>query len=366
MAWTPGWGFRKKITVQNSQVTANQTDFPTLVNLASDSDIAANARSDGFDIFFTRADGTTECNYERVHYNNSTGQLVAHFLANSLSSSTDTDFYVYFGNSGQTSDKQNATGTWPSSFKGVWHLSESSGTRSDSTSNNNDLSDNNTVGSATGKIYQGADFERSNSEYLSITDASQTGLDITGDISLSAWVSVETLPSSPSAGYGLISKGTGGVGGDLAYTSFINVTDKVQVQYSQDGGGTNRTRQESDNVDYSSGEEGDFKHIVIVADVSTASADIYNNGTEVASTTDQSGATSIYNSSNDFEIGSWSNVSYYHDGVIEEARVYSGLYPTGWIATEYNNQNSPGTFYTLGSLESNPDAGQSILTLGVS
>jgi len=80
-------------------------------------------------------------------------------------------------------------------LEGAWLLDEASGTRVDETANNNDLTDNNTVGQATGASCQFdecADFERDNSETLSITDGSQTGLDVTGDYSVGCWADLET------------------------------------------------------------------------------------------------------------------------------------------------------------------------------
>ena len=40
---------------------------------------------------------------------------------------------------------------------------------------------------------------------------------------------------------------------------------------------------------------------------------------------------------------------YVFNGIIDEARVQSISRPAGWILTEYNNQSTPGTFYTIGN-----------------
>ena len=45
-------------------------------------------------------------------------------------------------------------------------------------------------------LTQSADLESSSSQYAFITDASQTGLDITGNITLEGWVNFESLPTS--------------------------------------------------------------------------------------------------------------------------------------------------------------------------
>ncbi len=74
-----------------------------------------------------------------------------------------------------------------------WELGEASGSRADAHGSNT-LTDNNTVLSATGKVGDGADFESTNSEYLS--SASNSSLEM-GDIdfTIAAWVKVETNQS---------------------------------------------------------------------------------------------------------------------------------------------------------------------------
>jgi len=74
-----------------------------------------------------------------------------------------------------------------------WTCDETDGVRYDSTANNNDLTDNNTVLSGTGLLNNACDFESTNSEYLSITDGSQTGLEpTTGDATWNFWVNYES------------------------------------------------------------------------------------------------------------------------------------------------------------------------------
>lgn len=83
-----------------------------------------------------------------------------------------------------------------SGLKGYWKLDEASGTRADSSGNGNSLTDNNTVTAQAQDYWKtgenSADFEASNSEYLSIAHASQTGLSITGSWSSAAWIKIES------------------------------------------------------------------------------------------------------------------------------------------------------------------------------
>lgn len=78
-----------------------------------------------------------------------------------------------------------------SGLKSAWELNETAGVRVDS-HGDNDLTDNNTVMSGTGLVYAAAaDFEASNSEFLSIADNADLS---TGDVSWTyeTWVKLES------------------------------------------------------------------------------------------------------------------------------------------------------------------------------
>ncbi|MCK4692702.1 MAG: DUF2341 domain-containing protein, partial [Anaerolineales bacterium] len=125
VAWAQcDYEFRKVITIQASQVTADQTNFPVLINLASDTELAASARNDGFDISFTSDDGLTKLSHQIEDFNGGTGALVAWVKVPNLSSSVDTDIYIYYGNPTAT-NQEDADGVWDANYMGVWHLNES-------------------------------------------------------------------------------------------------------------------------------------------------------------------------------------------------------------------------------------------------
>src|SRR5260370_41912082 len=48
-------------------------------------------------------------------------------------------------------------------------------------------------------------------------------------------------------------------------------------------------------------------------------------------------------------MGAWPSSSYCHRGSIDEFRVSTIARSADWIATEYKNQSSPSTFYSVGS-----------------
>jgi hypothetical protein len=77
-----------------------------------------------------------------------------------------------------------------------YELDESSGTRSDS-HGSNDLTDNNTVGTASGIINDGANFVASNTEYF---NASNSAFDFTGtEMSISFWYKATSFRASPGS-----------------------------------------------------------------------------------------------------------------------------------------------------------------------
>ncbi|MHC4639880.1 MAG: hypothetical protein ACYTBV_20675, partial [Planctomycetota bacterium] len=73
--FSEGWTYRKQITIDNTKVDSDQSDFPVLVSLASDADLAAKAQSDGNDILFAD-NADNKIPHEIELFNDSTGQLV--------------------------------------------------------------------------------------------------------------------------------------------------------------------------------------------------------------------------------------------------------------------------------------------------
>ncbi len=254
---------------------------------------------------------------------------------NSLYYSVNTDFYVHYDNASPAPLVENeafgAHQVWDANHKGVWHLQEISGSRIDSTSNSNDLTDNNTTSSGVGKLGVAADFESTNSEYLSKTD--NTSLSVTGDITISGWFKWESLTggemamvgkyeSSPSSSYLLLWNDTGD---NLQFYASNNGTSVVNVNASFTP--TLST----------------WYHIAMIYDASAGEARIYVNGVDIGGGTGL--PTSIYDSASGFKIGAYNATAQsFFDGLMDEIKIVAEEKNPDWITTEYNNQNSPATF----------------------
>jgi len=197
-------------------------------------------------------------------------------------------------------------------IQGFWSLDETSGTRYDRSNNGNNLTDNNTVLYAAGKIGKAADFESDNSEYLSITDAAQTGLDITGEITIALWFKLETLGITKS----FVSKYLT-TGDKRCYKLVFNDADnKIYFFVSPDGVGA------SSAITASTFSVGTWYHVVATLNQTTDEMQIYINGSADGSAV--SFTSNISDKDAAFCIGSADNgAAEYMDGLIDEVIVWN-------------------------------------------
>src|SRR6185436_4486853 len=130
---------------------------PVLISV-TDANLQAGAQASGNDILFTDGDGVTKLAHEIEKYSSVNGNLIAWVQVPSVSPTSDTVLYLYYGN-GSAADQQNRTAVWDSSYKGVWHLPNGSTlTAGDSTGNGNHGTIVGNVLAGTGQMDGGAGF----------------------------------------------------------------------------------------------------------------------------------------------------------------------------------------------------------------
>ena len=336
--YNASWLYRKKITIDYTKVGGNLVNFPVLIDISSDSDLSSHARSDGYDILFTSANGATKLNHERISY--STGTLRAWVKVLSLSSTKNTVIYMYYGNSG-ASDQQNIEGTWDNGHAAVWHFENSF---LDSTLNNNDGTNDGTSDIA-GKLGRARSFDGNNDRINLGTGSVVNSLN---PFTISAWVYVDTTPSTDRQ-YGIYSKANDYPSESNAFTFLVGqypTSDRYLVLATNDGSW-------HDHVSTSQVPLTTWTFVSVIFNGS--SYIFYMNTSQVGS--------GIYtppgsNASLNQHIGD-SQTAHYFDGRIDELRISSVARSSGWLTTSYNNQNSPATFISLGSEESD----QSIISI---
>lgn len=217
---------------------------------------------------------------------------------------------------------------------GLWTLDD---VYTDLSGNGNTLTPSGTPSFATGKFNNGLDLELSSSQYASITDAAQTGLDITGDFSISGWFKIEQLPETPGTDFILCRKWGGAPNNSYSILMQQFTTyNKILIQYSGDG--TNNTHITTDAATFmEAGDVGNFVHIAMAVDVSAKSAIVYKNGVLQASSLTSGTQTSVYNGNGAFAIGATSTgVSGYYDGVIDDFAIFDRLLTATEIGQIYD------------------------------
>jgi hypothetical protein len=333
-----GWSYRKKITLNSSKVADNLTDFPVLISII-DTDIKSRARPDGFDILFTESDGKTKLDHEIERYNNISGELVAWVKVPYISSDTNTIMYMYYGNP-IASDQSNPPGVWTNGYRGVWHLSETSGVALDSTFYGTDGTIMGTVTQGdTGKIDGAYTLEPNGNDNVDMGDPTDDHLDFGfGNFTLSVWVK-----DYPYTNYqNVVFKGSRSSGAPSGYSLYHRANDGEASWSIGDAGARVQN-------DFDWDQDGTWRYIVGVANRSSGLSHAYVNGVEQGTGVDIS---SIGNVSSDFKFAIPDNSSYL-DATVDEVRISSYARSAEWIETEFNNQNDTGTFYTIGEEEIN-------------
>ncbi len=344
------WLYRQQITINPSQVAAAQSGFPMLVKITDPTNpIFANSRSDGFDIFFTDSSGTTKLAAEREKFDAS-GKELDFWLNTSLSATagSPTVIYMYYGNP-SASDMQTvaptSTAVWDANCKGIYHLKETgSGNAADykdsAGSANNSTSTINQPSGIAGEI-GGAESLNGTSQYLtfgnSTINPNTTSFTVEGWINNSGSWNKAGIISQNADGNNLWQIVSGKLSG--AANDFALVVFKGGSNYTVESPATLVT--------------GTWYHVVATWNGTTPA--IYINGALPAQTADNSSSWSKGTADNKLWIGSKSDKTSYAAGTLDEIRLSNIARSATWITTEYNNQNSPSTFYALATATMNPN-----------
>ena len=343
--YNSSWSYRKAITIDNTKVEANLSDFPVLISM-TDLDLRDNAQSDGDDILFTSSNGTTKLSHEIESFNGSTGQLIAWVKITSLSSSSDTIIYMYYGNSGASS-QQDATNVWDSNFAAVWHLKEDPSDTSpefkDSTNNSYDATNAGGLISSdqiSGKIGGALEFDHVSDDYVTVPQS----LNITTNaVTAEAWV----YSANWSTGADSVAINTGGSVNLERF--FLGVTS---------GGILNGRITTSSQTRFDQGAVAINQWVYIVLRYDGSTMRGYIDGAQAVSVS-KSG--NIAATSTIGRIGARFDSRIFY-GRIDEIRVSNTARSPEWIATSYNNQNDPSTFFRVGFTEATSAAGLSSIS----
>lgn len=211
-----------------------------------------------------------------------------------------------------------------------WKLDESSGNAADSVGSNT-LTNNGSTTYSTGKINNGAVLN-ANTKYLSIADASQSGLDLTTAFTFSFWINV-TKPTN-GVTISFIDKYLG-TGNQRSYRLYYYNSSGTYTFYSDlsgDGSGADEYILNYTLTDST------WYHIVYVWNGSTKKHTLYING---SSQGEQTGSltSSLFNSTAPFYLGNGQGLNTTLNGTMDEVGVWSRALSSTEISQLYNSGN---------------------------
>jgi hypothetical protein len=312
------WWYYKKIVFNNALVSENLVNFPVLINLTrAGSELWSHVGSSYNDLRFLDSDGTTDLHFEVEYWNYASQEALVWVKVPTIDANSATDFiYLYYGNpSPPPSAYLNSPQTWDSNYVLVVHLSETSGTRHDSTANNNDGTPYGSLAKAASGKIDGADDFNGVDDALNVTHSSSLNY---GDVvTIEAWF----RPNSVSTNVGGIDKGSGAI--YLLGNNTAGQYGKIRLGRSSSGTIIASATALSDNC---------WTYVVGMKNGNDAR--IYLNGTLDAQTN-----TPPYNgvnNTNNLIIGQRpSNPTEYINSVVDEIRISNVARSAGWTKAQY-------------------------------
>ena len=361
-AYAVSYTYNKVITIDNTKVSgsADHTSFPVLVSV-TDADLKTTGNDghvqniNGWDIAFSNLANTTVYDHEIEKYVASTGEFVAWVRIPTLDYNDNTQFRMSYGASGVESDPSKAS-TWDEYYVMVQHLQETTGTRYDATSNDNDGTFSGTVQDVSDKI-DGTEGFGGTSEYITV--ANSASLDMGNTFTASLWARY-TDGDAPDNYERMLTRKS-------AYTdlngwefSLGNPTDNdaLTVRGSSSlgtDGAQNVVPSWFAGLPGGEGGPGVWYHIAVVYNSTTAT--VYRDGVKITDVT----IASVVDNDLPLYIGRYGeSVNHCWVGYLDEIRLSDIIRSADWITTCYNNQNDPGDigspgFMTFGS-ESTDDS----------
>ena len=335
-SWLSGWGYRKKITISNSNVDSDLSNFSVLVKISADVNLSS-ALATGYDIRFADSTGNNLLKYEREGWSGGNGSAVtATFWVKvpAVSHSNSTTIYIYYGNSGAT-DVSDPANVWDNDFIGVWHMADSASNKNviSSTATGNGLAKANTsTKTIAGKVDKALNFNGT-SDNVDI-QSNLGNFTLTNNFTISAFVN-PSLDSTDDVVYGNTWNGAG-------YHLRATSANKARFILSRNSSNYNAI----DSSVLSSGWH------YITGTWNASSPKIFIDGVPNSATPVTQGSLTTITTNNDSAIGSGGDSdSHYFKGPIDEVRVSDIARSDSWIKFEYHNMSDSGNNLTFSGQE---------------
>jgi hypothetical protein len=337
--WDVNWSHRMLLSFDNSARNEDLAYFPVLVRLDPTMVDYSVMQDYGQDLRFVDDDKTTELSYEIESWNAAGPSYVWVQVPQIDGASSIDHIWMYYGNSA-ASAPQNFSTVWTNGYASVWHLSENSpDSFQDSSGNGNMLASNGGIGTSQlvdGQVSGSLHLDGSD-DYLSGSNSSS--LDIVGDMTLMAWVYVDSW--------------------NTIFPRIIHYHSATSLYVLALDGETNFSPEEftfwagTSAVDASAPSDsivlGTWIHVAAVFDSVMGKWTLYKDGVEILVTLDPD---DIQSSTLQMSIGVRNEVTgplFHMHANVDEVRISSAARSAYWISAQHASMKD--TFVTYGSEE---------------
>ena len=321
-----GYTYRKTITVAANLISpasgTTLTNFPMLISgtypyLAGVSSGGSVQNINGYDIIFTSdAAGTNKLNWETENYISSTGAVIYWVQVPTLSPSNN-KIYMFYDKASISTDQSNRVGTWSGSYEVVYHLGK-----------NGEVSFNDSTGNGYGGTNSGSN---------ATSGAIGTGYILNGQYFTASGANMNSWTSQTISFWAYQT-------GSLDWGRFMEKGSNNEWTIAQNGSGGVFVEAGDGNpkINTTSSLLGAWHAVTFTIDPSNnliLYIDGVNNGTGLGAS--GGSKTGILN------VGQQGGGGYSANTNIDEVRVSNAVLTPDWVKTEYNNQSSPATFYSI-------------------
>jgi len=348
-----GYQYGKVITINSAVVsgTNNLSDFPFLFKVI-DADLRSVANggyvssNNGYDILFTDASCGLLLQHDLEKYDPINGELVCWIRLPTLNYTVNTQIHIYYGNPTVTVPTSTPQ-TWSADFSCVLHLGNNPTTVApqmlDATSAANSGTCQGSMtatNSVAGKIGTALQFDEVD-DAVSIAD-----FDYTQSFTISFWFYLSEVN-------GIAYQYMFSHGNFSAQHSTNIYIGEDNVAFAPDQSMLKNIFQDSNDGTNTSGLDAttafvnSFWHYYTFVVGNSGGATVYVDGIQRAYLSILGG--NAYNPTTNIFLGARSdlNVNRFLGGQMDEFRILNVPRSADWVATEYNNQNSPATYYSL-------------------
>jgi len=340
-----GYTYGKSITIQGSQISGTQTNFPVLIKFtdpALKTTAFAGGRvqnANGYDIIFTLPDCSTILPMQIERYVASTGEYVAWVRLPSLVGGSNTMIHMFYGKTGVVANPSSTT-VWDANYMGVWHFNNSV---TDGTANGRNLTDNSTANFPLSKIGDGRrlannPFVPSNSGSLRYLRLPNGIFSTVTNFSFEGWVYLETVNTEWERVFDF--------GRSTQFNMFLcpSITTTGIKRFAIT---VNNSGSEERLSSGSTTGTGGWHHFAVTINAGTNTGVLYYDGVADVSSTVTLDPSSLGADNQNYFGRSQYNGDEGLYGNFDEFRISSTARSASWITTSYNNQNNPAAFYTV-------------------